>query len=277
MNDINFKPRAKVFDISFGTVTAIGLVVLGLAKLIDEDAIPTLLAIGLFVYIGLGLPRWIGYAERNERARDAKNAEQQAWGFHSRNREGAWINYIDYPVVKQTAIAKDKYFYSDWLVIHNGYIIVNPGACTIDPTKTVVAYDLAIHRTYAWDGCTPKRLFYWAALIGTPDWWEQCEAVQVATEQGTLEVRNKFWPKAHHASLVHDALYQYLGTIPINKTEVNQLFYEMLIESRMPRVLASIYHWAADSFGALDAQDDATGPNSTRSVTGLPFLSERVT
>jgi hypothetical protein len=45
-----------------------------------------------------------------------------------------------------------------------------------------------------------------------------------------------------HASLVHDALYQYLDNIPLSKNEVDQLFYQMLLEAGMPKIIAIGYH-----------------------------------
>lgn len=46
-----------------------------------------------------------------------------------------------------------------------------------------------------------------------------------------LARKQVFWQRSHHASLVHDALYQYLHTLPISKTAVDQLFYDMLCDS----------------------------------------------
>jgi len=62
---------------------------------------------------------------------------------------------------------------------------------------------------YAWDGCTPKRSLLNLAIIGVPD--------------GHVDYRTGL-PYTYHASLVHDALYQYLDTIPVTKSQVDQLF-----------------------------------------------------
>ena len=55
-----------------------------------------------------------------------------------------------------------------------------------------------------------------------------------------------------HASLIHDALYQYLDNIPLSKIEVNKLFYDMLIEAGMPRILARVYYFSVHKFGGSD-------------------------
>ena len=66
---------------------------------------------------------------------------------------------------------------------------------------------------YSWDGCTPKRSFLNLSIIGVPD--------------GHIDYRT-MRPFTYHASLVHDALYQYLDTIPVRKKEVDWLFLIML-------------------------------------------------
>ena len=65
------------------------------------------------------------------------------------------------------------------------------------------------------------------------------------------------WQKAHHASLVHDVLYQYLHLIPIAKKDVDRLFFEMLLESDLSVEMAIIYHLAVKYFGAWDIKEDA--------------------
>lgn len=271
MNAVKLSPRSPYRDNALFTVTVIGIVLLGGAYFLSRESIPPLIIAGVIVYLGFGLPRWIGLAERRKRAAKAKQRELEKWGFHGRDREGAWINYIDYPLIRQAAIAKDKFFYSDWLIIHDGHIVVNPGRCTVNPDRTDVTYDIRSPRTYAWDGCTPKRLFYWLALIGTPDWWERCETVQSVDDRGNFVTREPFWPKAHYASLVHDALYQYLGLIPIAKKDVDRQFHDMLLASGLPAPLARLYHFAVRHFGARAIKEDQAAPSTTMRVSGFPF------
>jgi hypothetical protein len=56
-------------------------------------------------------------------------------------------------------------------MIENSKVIVNSGSSQVDLANKKVTYDLNQPNAYAWDGCPPKRLFFWIALIGTPDWW----------------------------------------------------------------------------------------------------------
>jgi hypothetical protein len=203
----------------------------------------------LVILMGFGLPRWIGSGIRKEHAEKRKTQERAKWGFYSRDREGPWINYVDHPVVLRTAVADGKRFYSDWLIIHDGKVIVNPGTSTVHHDSHTVAYDPSRPRTYAWDGCTPKRLFYWIAVIGTPDWWHAAQAIETIDHAGRIADKDVVWQVAHHASLVHDALYQYLEHIPIDKKDVDRLFYDLLVEAGLPRLVAKIYHWFVCLFG----------------------------
>jgi hypothetical protein len=63
--------------------------------------------------------------------------------------------------------------------------------------------------SYAWDGCTPKFAI-WDVVIGAPD--------------GVPNSVTKK-PKAHYASLIHDALYQFLDDgLPITRHAADRLF-----------------------------------------------------
>jgi hypothetical protein len=89
-------------------------------------------------------------------------------------------------------------------------------------------------------------------LIGTPDWWHSEQNIKAISEQGELVDKKVFWQLFMHASLVHDALYQYLDNIPLSKIKVDHLFYQMLLEAGMPELLARIYHFSVHKFGASD-------------------------
>jgi len=271
INNVELSPRSPYRDDAIITLTAVGIVLLIGAYFFSRESIPTLLILGVIICLGFGLPRWIGLDERKNRARKAKADEKAKWGFHSRDREGAWINYIDFPLIVQADMAKGKFFYSEWLIIHDGTIVVNPGSSSLDPNRTEVIYNWRSPRTYAWDGCTPKRLFYWLALIGTPDWWERREALQTLDEKGHAKTKDAFWPQAHYASLVHDALYQYLGLIPIPKQDVDQHFHDMLLDSGFPAPLAKLYHYVVRHFGARKIKEDQAGPNTTLKSSGFPL------
>lgn len=60
--------------------------------------------------------------------------------------------------------------------------------------------------SYSWDGCTPKWSLLNLVIVGTPD--------------GHINFRTML-PYTYHASLVHDALYQYLDTVPIKKKQID--------------------------------------------------------
>ena len=53
---------------------------------------------------------------------------------------------------------------------------------------------MTVNKRYAWDDCTPKICIF-DVLFGTPD--------------GVVDSRTRK-PKTYYASLVHDALYQFL-------------------------------------------------------------------
>jgi hypothetical protein len=74
---------------------------------------------------------------------------------------------------------------------------------------------------YAWDGCTPKYSFLDIAIAGIPD--------------GHVDIRTGK-PFTYRASMVHDALYQYLHIVPIPKSEIDLLFLKILGDFRLRHV-----------------------------------------
>jgi hypothetical protein len=236
------------------------------------------LIVVMFVCLGLGLPRWLVWETRQRRAREAKKNEEDKWGFHSLERGGPWVNQIDYPLVKRTAYANNKLFYSEWLVIKDDYIMVNPGKPTVDrsnPNNKTVEYDFADQRIYAWDGCTPKRWFYWLFIVGTPDWWKKILHILIVKKDASTgdympDPKNVYWRQAFHASLVHDALYQYLDTIPIAKEDADTLFYDMLIDAGVLWIIAKVYHFGVRRFGSWDIGENDPQGNSDFHATYVP-------
>ncbi len=83
---------------------------------------------------------------------------------------------------------------------------------------------------YAWDGCTPKISVFNLSVIGVPD--------------GHVDYRT-MKPFTYYASLVHDALYQYLEFVPVSKAQVDRLFLKMLKEFKPRR----FYYLAVKHFG----------------------------
>ncbi len=85
---------------------------------------------------------------------------------------------------------------------------------------------ITITNGYAWNGCSPKFCL-WDLLIGTPD-----GVVHAVTGR----------PKTYYASLVHDALYQFLPDgLPLTRRDADAFFLRLLAESEFaPRWL----YWA---------------------------------
>ena len=94
--------------------------------------------------------------------------------------------------------------------------------------------DARVLAGYAWDGCTPKFSIF-DIVIGTPD-----GIPNEATKK----------PKAYYASLMHDALYQFLDVdLPLSRARADRLFLEILTRDRFaPR---RIYYVAVRVFGGV--------------------------
>lgn len=260
-------------------VSFIGLLLLALAAWLMPQLLTPLLWAGMPIYVGVLLPRWIGRNERQRRAAAARDATLNKWGFSQRDHSGPWLNYIDKPFVRHCPELVGRYFYGEWLLLHDGWLVVNPGHSTVDSQHLEVHYDFERPTAYAWDGCTPKVPFYWLAIIGIPDWWEKPHQV-LQIEDGALKESEVFWPLAHPASLVHDALYQYLNTVPVAKHEADSLFFRMLREAGMVWPLAFAYYLAVRLLGAPDVDGPVPANSSLRCrnelSTGLLNLTEEL-
>jgi hypothetical protein len=94
--------------------------------------------------------------------------------------------------------------------------------------------DARVLAGYAWDGCTPKFSLF-DIVIGIPD-----GIPNEATKK----------PKAYYASLLHDALYQFLDAgLPLSRAQVDRVFLEILARDRFaPR---PIYYFAVRAFGGV--------------------------
>ncbi len=98
---------------------------------------------------------------------------------------------------------------------------------------------ITIRERYTWDGCTPKFSLLDLLVIGTPD--------------GIISDKTGK-PKAYHASMVHDALYQFLADFPPNeklytRRQADEVFLEILEDAEFaPRKL---YYAAVRVFGGL--------------------------
>ena len=75
--------------------------------------------------------------------------------------------------------------------------------------------EITVTAGYAWDGCSPKFCLF-DILIGIPD--------------GVIDSTTK-QPKAYHASLVHDALYQFLlDGLPFSRAQADKCFLRLMEE-----------------------------------------------
>lgn len=94
--------------------------------------------------------------------------------------------------------------------------------------------DARVLAGYAWDGCTPKFSVF-DIVFGTPD--------GIPNEKTGK-------PKAYYASLLHDALYQFLDAqLPLKRAQADLVFLEILArDSFAPRW---VYYKAVRWFGWL--------------------------
>jgi hypothetical protein len=75
---------------------------------------------------------------------------------------------------------------------------------------------ITVTRGYSWNGCSPKFCLF-DLLLGTPE--------------GVVH-RDTGRPKTYYASMVHDALYQFLDTdAPIRRRDADAFFKRLLRES----------------------------------------------
>ena len=93
---------------------------------------------------------------------------------------------------------------------------------------------ITVPRGYSWNGCSPK-VCVWDLLIGTPD--------------GVVHARTGR-PKTYFASMVHDALYQFLrANSPLTRRQADRCFLQLMAASEFsPRY---VYWVAVRAFGRL--------------------------
>jgi hypothetical protein len=131
------------------------------------------------------------------------------------NRPYIFKEMVDYSY--QTTWSLDAPFVAEWLEVSTD------GVVTVKSNGT----------GYSWDGCTPKFSLFDIAVVGIPD--------------GHIDVRT-MKPFTYRASMVHDALYQYLDSVPVSKRDIDLLFLEMLGDFR----LRYIYYFAVKYFGGRE-------------------------
>lgn len=111
---------------------------------------------------------------------------------------------------------------------------------------------ITIKKNYSWDGCTPKFSILDLFLVGTPD---------------GIRAGREMKPKTYYASLVHDALYQFIPDMDdktlITRDDADNFFYTMLEESDF--ALRKLYWLAVHLFGGFFMY---TRKNVTRQTEG---------
>ena len=76
-------------------------------------------------------------AVQSRHAQQALDGHSSRWGFLPKDRNRNWVAFLDRPFVRRSDIAKDKFFYSDWLVIHDGLIVVANHTGAIDREQRI--------------------------------------------------------------------------------------------------------------------------------------------
>ena len=93
---------------------------------------------------------------------------------------------------------------------------------------------ITVTRGYAWDGCTPK-FFFLDVVFGIPD--------------GVVDTRTGH-PRTYHASLIHDALYQFLPEgLPLSRAQADRCFLDLMATRNF--ALRYVYYAAVRLFGWL--------------------------
>ena len=94
--------------------------------------------------------------------------------------------------------------------------------------------EIRVLKGYAWDGCTPK---FWLLdlVFGIPN-----GVVSSSTKK----------PKTYYASLIHDALYQFLSDgLPLSRGDADRCFLSLMTETDF--LLRRPYYWAVRLFGEV--------------------------
>ncbi|KZX79330.1 hypothetical protein A3715_19585 [Oleiphilus sp. HI0009] len=234
---------SAILSVVIGIVLlTVSVAICGYAEIPVVYIITVELFLGLLVVLGWYVPKWMTSDVDERRGITAKQKELNKWGYYSRDKDGPWIYSISKPVVLKAPELESEVFLSEWLIIKDGNIVINPGKSTIDDNNVKYRYGTT---SYAWDGCTPKSNWWFVAILGTPDWIKQEYTIQTLKKNAEcvndVETMDVYWNTTAYASLVHDALYQYLHVIKSSKEQVDKLFYRLLIESNMPKWLAKCY------------------------------------
>lgn len=132
-----------------------------------------------------------------------------------------WRYCLDRPYTWQSGLPFDQ----DWAF--EDRIGVVRLILRADGTMTVTA-------GYAWDGCTPKGCVL-DLSFGVPD-----GVVSAVTGK----------PKTYYASLIHDALYQFLPDgLPLSRVQADRCFLRLMTREHF--AWRHVYYWAVRALGGL--------------------------
>lgn len=137
------------------------------------------------------------------------------------NNTEKWLYKLDKDYVWQSPYMQEK----DWAFKdHTGAIQL----------KLMRDGQIVVMKGYCWDGCTPKFCIM-DILFGTPE--------------GAVAVKTGL-PKTWDASLVHDALCQFLhADLPMSQRQVDHCMLMLLQEREF--ILSYTYYYAVRLFGWL--------------------------
>lgn len=113
---------------------------------------------------------------------------------------------------------------------------------------------ITVTKDYAWNGCSPKFCFC-DILFGTPE-----GVVDAGTEK----------PKTYYASLVHDAMYQFLPDgLPVTRADADQCFLLLMQKTGFrPRF---IYYLAVRLFGGIVWRLERSARKTKGTSVQLPY------
>lgn len=139
---------------------------------------------------------------------------------------------MDRNYVKWVFCLEDDYVWNSGLSFPaDAMFLDKSGVCRLEVRRNG---EIRVPKEYAWDGCTPKVPVL-HIMIGIPD--------------GVVDSRTRK-PKTYYASLVHDALYQFLSDgLTISRGEADRCFLRLMAETGF--ALRYPYYIAVRLFGGM--------------------------
>lgn len=131
-----------------------------------------------------------------------------------------WKFRITEPVQLKIRI-KGRSFQNEWIKL------TVKGLLTIKASK---------QRPFAWDGCTPKWIWF-DLMFGTPD--------------GAIDQRTGL-PKTYYNSLAHDALYQFIPRDMVSRKEADEVMRAVIhFRTEIAWTAGMTYRWSGLYYRAV--------------------------